>query len=72
MERIEAGESTQLSSLIRVLRVLGLLTSLDRLIPAGGPSPMDLLKLKGKMRKRASPSRKQGKPGKKWRWGDDG
>ena len=57
VERIEAGAAAQTLSLIRILRVLDLLQGLDQLIPETGPRPMDLLKLKGKERKRASSNR---------------
>lgn len=71
VERIEAGGSAQTSTLIRILRVLDLLSSLDHFIPETGPRPMDLLKHKGKTRQRAStrpPSKASDKP---WTWGDD-
>ena len=71
VERIEAGAAAQTLSLIRILRVLELLQGFDRLIPETGPRPMDLLKLKGKQRKRASSSRASDQPGKVWSWGDD-
>ena len=71
VERIEAGESTQLSTLIRIFRVLGLLDALDAMIPEPGPSPLDLLKLKGKERQRAS-SKKRGEQAEEgWSWGDE-
>jgi len=54
VERMESGAAVQTLSLIRILRVLDLLQGLDQLIPETGPRPMDLLKLKGKERKRAS------------------
>ena len=71
LERMEAGHSSQLASLIRVLRVLDTLPALDALIPEAGPRPMDLLKREGKRRQRAS--RKGGeKAGKTtWSWGED-
>jgi len=71
VERIEAGASAQMSSMIRIFRVLDLLPGLDQLISEAGPSPMDLLKRKGKPRKRASGSRSADKPDKSWRWGDE-
>ncbi len=71
VERIEAGGSAQMSTIIRILRVLDLLPGLDHLIPEPGPRPMDLLKLKGKVRQRASPSQKPDQANKKWSWGDD-
>lgn len=70
LERVEAGASTQLSTLIRVLRVLKLLDRLDGLVPASGPRPMDLLKLKGKERQRA-PRGKKPSDAEPWHWGDE-
>jgi len=70
VERVEAGATTQTATLIRILRVLELLDRLEMLVPAAGPSPMDLLKLKGKERKRAS-RKKKSPSGKPWQWGDE-
>lgn len=70
LERIEAGESTETLSMIRVLRALSLMEGLNGLVPEALPRPMDLLKLKGKERKRASLPRKV-QSAKKWRWGDE-
>jgi len=70
VERVEAGASTQMSSMIRVMRVLGLLERLETLVPETGPRPMELLKLKGKARKRAS-SRKKPTGEQPWTWGDE-
>jgi transcriptional regulator with XRE-family HTH domain len=84
VQRIEAGEPVQLTSFIRVLRALGLLDALDELVPEPLASPIELLKLRGKRRRRASGAR-----GKRagaapagehdppqdtiapWRWGDE-
>ncbi|GMR04002.1 MAG: hypothetical protein BMS9Abin22_524 [Gammaproteobacteria bacterium] len=71
LERIESGASAQMSSMIRILRVLDLLPGLDRMIPAAGPRPMDLLKRKGKVRQRASSSRRSDRSDKPWSWDDD-
>ncbi|MEZ4698398.1 MAG: helix-turn-helix transcriptional regulator [Rhodothermales bacterium] len=72
VERLEAGESVQLTSLLRVLRVLNLLDGIDRLVPKPEPSPMQLLKLHGKERQRASGTPRVGeKPAKQWTWGED-
>ncbi|MEA3348490.1 MAG: helix-turn-helix transcriptional regulator [Pseudomonadota bacterium] len=70
VERIEAGASAQMSTIIRILRVLDLLPGLDHLIPEPGPKPIDLLKLKGKVRQRASSNRQSKQANKKWSWGD--
>ena len=44
VERIESGASAQMSSIIRILRVLDSLPGLGGMIPEAGPRPMDLLK----------------------------
>lgn len=71
VERLEAGRSTQMSSLIRVLRVLGLLDDFLHAIPESIQGPMDLLKERPGPRQRASSRRKS--PGKEesWQWGDE-
>lgn len=71
VERMEAGAAAQTLSLVRVLRVLDLLPALDRLAPETGPKPMDLLKLKGKIRQRASSGTPEYRTGGDWSWGDD-
>lgn len=71
VERIEAGESTQMANLIRILRVLELFTSFDAAIPESGPRPMDLLKLRGKERRRASSKKRKEPGGVEWSWGDE-
>jgi transcriptional regulator with XRE-family HTH domain len=71
VERMESGASAQMSSLIRVLRVLELLPNLDQTIPAAGPRPMDLLRRKGKVRQRASASRGEAQIQKPWSWDDE-
>lgn len=70
VERIEAGSTAQMSTLIRVLRVLELLDRLETLVPEAGPRPMDLARLKGKARKRASGRRQTANAG-PWQWGDE-
>ena len=69
VERLEKGEATQLVSLVRVCRVLGLVEGFDALIPGPMPSPVAQLKLRGKERKRAS-AVKPPAPAGKWHWGD--
>ena len=69
VERIEAGGSTAMSNMIRILRVLDVMGGVDGLVPEEGPRPMDLLKLQRKERKRASSRRAD--PSKAWQWGDE-
>ena len=71
LERIEGGQSAQMSSLLRVFRALGLLSSLDGLLPEPRPRPMALLKSQGKPRQRASGRGAKGTPNENWQWGED-
>jgi transcriptional regulator with XRE-family HTH domain len=81
VERIESGKSVQLLSLIRVLRVLGLLEAFDAIAPEEGPSPMEMLERRGKVRRRVSSRSTQkssalkdrisGPTSTSWRWGDE-
>ncbi|MCB0056047.1 MAG: helix-turn-helix domain-containing protein [Halioglobus sp.] len=71
LERIEAGHSSQLTSLVRVLRVLDAMSGLDGLVPATGPRPLDLLQRSGKARQRASGRRGTESSGEPWHWDED-
>jgi putative transcriptional regulator len=71
--RLEAGGSTQLKNLVRVLRVLGLLDRLDAIVPEPVPSPLRQLEELERQRKRAvSKADNEGEPSASaWSWGDD-
>jgi transcriptional regulator with XRE-family HTH domain len=71
LERIEAGESARLVTLVRILRALGLLEGLDRLVPEPVPSPIEQLKLHGRRRQRATRARTPAREPRPWRWGDE-
>lgn len=71
VERIEAGESAQLTSLVRILRALELLAQLDELLPAAGPRPMDQLRYRGQRPQRVSKRRQLPSDDGDWAWGDD-
>ncbi len=83
LERVEAGRGAELVTLLRVLRVLGLLEGFEQLIPELPPSPIAQLKLRGKPRQRVSHPRArhagpggreaptEKKPGKPWVWRQD-
>jgi transcriptional regulator with XRE-family HTH domain len=76
IERLEAGRGTDLRVAVRVLRALGLMESLESLIPAAPQSPLALLRGKGRERKRAGhPRRREGgtddaAPSPPWKWGE--
>lgn len=71
LERIEAGFPAQTLSLIRILRVLELISNIEQMLPAATPSPMDYLKMKGKTRRRAPSATRVEEPKGKWSWDDD-
>lgn len=74
IERLEAGQPIKSTSLVRVLRALGLLDALDRLIPEPLPSPVERLQLQGRRRRRARGGGSREMPpqdAKPWRWGDE-
>ena len=71
VERVEAGETAALSTLIRIFRVLDLLPALDQMLPESKPSPIDVMTRKGKVRKRASSQARKSKKETPWTWGDD-
>jgi len=56
IKNFESGKSTKVITLIQILRAFGELNALDAFIPDPGISPIELLKLKGKERERASGS----------------
>jgi transcriptional regulator with XRE-family HTH domain len=71
VERIESGCAVQTPNLIRVLRTLDFIEHIELLIPWVDPSPIQKLKLKNRLRKRASstpPDKPHHKP---WKWGDE-
>jgi predicted transcriptional regulator len=70
IEAIEAGTDCQLSTLIRILKILKLTPHLDQLVPEVTLSPIELVKLQDKKRQRASTS-KAPKKKKTWKWEDD-
>lgn len=71
LERLEDGEQVHLSSLVRVLKVLGVAESLNVLLPDVEVRPMDMLQRQGRARQRASRPRRQGPSESGWKWGDE-
>jgi transcriptional regulator with XRE-family HTH domain len=69
VERIEAGGSAQMASIIRLCRVLDLLTGLDQWMAPAGPRPLDLIATKGKPRQRVSSRRNTKDTDEPWSWG---
>ena len=71
IERLESGESVQLNSFIRILRALDLLSLLEASLPRAKAGPIELLRNRGKERKRAFTKRTNETEKKEWVWGDD-
>ena len=59
LQGLEAGRTTTVETLIRVLRALDLMDRIDALLPESGPSPVQLARLQGRERRRASGRRKR-------------
>jgi len=62
LQSLEAGNVCTVESLIRTLRVLGRLNTLDSFLPPPGISPLQLAKLRGRERRRASGPRQPCRP----------
>ena len=72
VQRLESGDvSPLLSGFIRICRVLDLMERFDLLVPEPVPSPIEQLKLGGKLRKRASRTRVPKPSPRKWQWGNE-
>jgi transcriptional regulator with XRE-family HTH domain len=73
LQRLEEGKvNASMPSLIRVLRALDLSESLDQLIPAPQPSPVEEADRRRQPRRRASSSGPRERRDEGWRWGDEG
>jgi transcriptional regulator with XRE-family HTH domain len=70
VQRLENGQSTQASNLIRILRTLKLLENLDALVPEPAISPLQQARMQGKTRQRASSPRKR-QTHTRWTWDTD-
>jgi len=56
IKNFESGKTTTLLTFIQILRAFDALDAIDLFLPDPGISPIELLKLKGKERQRASKS----------------
>ena len=72
LQRLENGTAApQLNMFLRILRALGLIENLEQLIPEPTPSPMQMLKMRGKIRRRASGKEPQVAESKgTWTWAE--
>lgn len=67
IRNMEAGKDVSFSTIIKVMRALRIIQSLDVAIPEPGIRPSEIIKL-GKQRERV---RKTIKSSKDWKWGDE-
>jgi len=73
LQRIEAGQSSSTTNLVKLLRALDLLEGLDGLVPEGLDRPVDQIRRRGERRQRAgSPRERPKEDPDRWRWGDEG
>lgn len=70
LERVEAGQSAQLATIVRILRALESLQDLERILPEAGPTPMELLRNRGKKRQRAPGKDMTREDATTWTWDD--
>jgi transcriptional regulator with XRE-family HTH domain len=72
LQRIEEGQSSSTTNLVKLLRALDLLEELDALIPEPADRPVDQLLRRSERRQRAGSPRKRRDEGpSQWRWGDE-
>ena len=71
VSRLESGESTQLTNLVRILRALELLDDFAAALPSPGPTPLELVRGRGRRRQRASGAGGHPDSPLPWRWGDE-
>lgn len=73
LQRIEEGQPTSTTNLVKLLRALDLLEELDGLVPEAIDRPVDQLRRRSKRRQRAGSSRKPAgeRNAGAWRWGDE-
>ncbi len=74
LQRLEGGQSVTLTTLLRLLRALGLLENLETAVPAARPSPIELLESQGRPRRRArgrKARQREGDTGGWTGWGDE-
>jgi putative transcriptional regulator len=68
LSRLENGHPVDTVNFIRVLRALGQLDQLDTLLPPAEISPVDLARLQGRQRQRASGVREDSNETGDWEW----
>ncbi len=70
---VEGGQSIQLENLLRILRELDELNSLEVLLPSSDSTPMELIRNGSDRKRQRVRSKRDSSSGNRtdWRWGDD-
>ena len=76
LQRVERGESVQMTSMVKLLRALDLLGALDAAVPERIELPIAQLEREQRRRTRQRASGRRGRPPKQgkrqpWSWGDE-
>jgi transcriptional regulator with XRE-family HTH domain len=71
LERLEAGETTQTRTLLRIFRELDLLTKLEILLPEPTKRPSHAIKEEGQLPQRAAKRKPKSGNAEAWKWGDE-
>lgn len=68
IQHVERGDNFSMETLVRLLRALNLLDRIDAFLPEPSPSPIQLAKLRGKERQRASSAGVRSGEDGTWQW----
>ncbi len=68
--RLENGDNSRMTTIIKVLRELGRLEALDVMLPAAEVRPMELLRNSGKAKRRVTKAMASASQN-TWTWGDE-
>ncbi len=71
LERVEAGETTQTRTLVRIFRELDLLTKLEIVLPEPAARPRHAIQKVGQIPQRATRKKTNIDSTEEWKWGDE-
>lgn len=74
VQRVEMGRSVQMTTMVKLLRVLGLLEALDAAVPESVRLPIAELEREQRRTRQRARARREPPPdprGRRWTWGDE-